>query len=458
VAGTRVGKTTSVVIPILLEHQGPTIATSVKADLVDATIRQRQLISGSTDGVMIFDPAGITRYKSSSWSPILASQTWSEAQATASSLVAAGMSDGGENSEYWTQTSSSLISVLLHAAAIKKIGMKGCLAWLNLLTTASDDERMSIYEAIQQAQAQGASSMIEQKFRAFCGEDKKTQANQVSMVKSILGVYENERVLELADGDDPITYERLVSGNNTLFLVAPPAEQLQYKSVFACLIEHLIDRGMKDGTPLDPPLCVMLEEAGNVAPLPKLPTYLSTSAGLGITFCTIWQSLSQIKETYGENGIGTVLENSGGLIVLGNIRDQETLNRLSQMVGDEEVRETKSISRAHDGTKSETISIQPRPLLHPAVIREQKMGEGILILENRPPIKLNMRQYFDDPILSKLAGNHSTPNAVTPQPAIATTTMKQLPRPCPLELPQGLDRLLSRIDAEYYAKNSRPQP
>ena len=61
-------------------------------------------------------------------------------------------------------------------------------------------------------------------------------------------------------------------------------------------------RGVGDRT------VVLLDEAGNIAPLKDLPGYASTARSHGITFVTIWQDLAQIKSIYGDRA-HTVLNN-----------------------------------------------------------------------------------------------------------------------------------------------------
>ena len=64
------------------------------------------------------------------------------------------------------------------------------------------------------------------------------------------------------------------------------------------------------GGTLRRPCLVLLDEAGNVAPLVDLPAYAATARSHGISFVTVWQDLSQIDSIYGE-WAATVLNNRG---------------------------------------------------------------------------------------------------------------------------------------------------
>ena len=53
---------------------------------------------------------------------------------------------------------------------------------------------------------------------------------------------------------------------------------------------------------------ILLDEAGNIAPLPDLPAYVSTARSHGITLVTVWQDNAQITAIYGDRA-RTVLNN-----------------------------------------------------------------------------------------------------------------------------------------------------
>ena len=65
---TRSGKTAALVIPNLLDWEGPAIATSTKSELVDVTAGHRQ----SVGPVYVYDPTGAIgdRFRTVTWSPI----------------------------------------------------------------------------------------------------------------------------------------------------------------------------------------------------------------------------------------------------------------------------------------------------------------------------------------------------------------------------------------------------
>src|SRR6266542_3903436 len=76
-------KTSAAVIPGILEWQGPLVATSVKPDVLRATLAAR-----SRKGeVLVLDPLGASGLQSAQWTPVASCGTWAGAQQTAVQLA-----------------------------------------------------------------------------------------------------------------------------------------------------------------------------------------------------------------------------------------------------------------------------------------------------------------------------------------------------------------------------------
>src|SRR5207245_1836212 len=65
----------------------------------------------------------------------------------------------------------------------------------------------------------------------------------------------------------------LDGGRHTAYLCAPAHEQRRLQPLFATLVQeivaHAYERTTQTGTPLDPPLLLVLDECANIAPLPS---------------------------------------------------------------------------------------------------------------------------------------------------------------------------------------------
>ena len=66
------GKSAGLAIPALLEWDGPAVATSIKTDLLAATIARRRALGE----VFVFDPFGLSGVHAHTWSPLHGAHTW----------------------------------------------------------------------------------------------------------------------------------------------------------------------------------------------------------------------------------------------------------------------------------------------------------------------------------------------------------------------------------------------
>jgi type IV secretion system protein VirD4 len=126
---TGCGKTAGFAIPALLEWKGPIIATSVKADLIHASIEHR-LDKGK---VWIYDPTESTRRESAGWSPLDECQTWPGAMRIAAWLCEAAQPrvDSVNDGDYWYTQARRALAPYLYAAALSGQTMRDVVRWID---------------------------------------------------------------------------------------------------------------------------------------------------------------------------------------------------------------------------------------------------------------------------------------------------------------------------------------
>jgi type IV secretion system protein VirD4 len=126
---TGCGKTAGFAIPAILEWNGPIIATSVKTDLIDATIAHRRQVGS----VLIFDPTSCTAMPAADWSPLHSCKTWVGAQQMAAWMCEAAQSrlDTLSDGDYWYAQARKALAPYLLAAAIGDATMSDVVTWID---------------------------------------------------------------------------------------------------------------------------------------------------------------------------------------------------------------------------------------------------------------------------------------------------------------------------------------
>src|SRR5699024_12610922 len=88
------------------------------------------------------------------------------------------------------------------------------------------------------------------------------------------------------------------------------------------------------GARLYPPLLLCLDEIGNLAPLPSLPTLMAEGGGTGITTLAVLQSLAQARDKWNEHQAGAIWDASIVKIILGGASNSRDLQDLSTLIGE----------------------------------------------------------------------------------------------------------------------------
>lgn len=390
---TQSRKTSGFAVPSILEWEGPVIATSVKADLVGDTIAHRRRIGE----VACFDPSGSTGLPSTRWSPLPAARTWPGARRVASAMTDVGRTSVGTMSDgdFWYATATKMLAPLLFAAASAGLSMTDVVRWVD---TQEESEVLQLLDATGVVEAIAAA-------RALFGKEERQRSSIYTTAETILEPFGSEGADGLGGDAPDIDPSRLVTGPNTLYLCAPAHDQRRLSPLFTAVlrqvVEHVFDTVTRTGTPLDPPLLVVLDEAANIAPLADLDAVAATAAGHGIQLVTIWHDLAQITARYGARA-PTVVNNHRAKVFLSGISDPSTLDYASHLIGDEEVL-LPAFTAGGQGGPTTTRSPSSRRLAPPHALRRIPAGEGVLVYGGLPPAWLGLRTFFDDPVLARRA-------------------------------------------------------
>ncbi len=205
----------------------------------------------------------------------------------------------------------------------------------------------------------------------------------------------------------------LLDGGGTLYVCAPAHDQRRWSPLFTAVVRevltHAVTRVARTGTPLDPPLLVVLDEAANIAPLSDLDTLASTAAGHGIQLVTVWHDLAQVSARYGARA-ATVVNNHRAKVFLSGISDPSTLEHASALIGDEEPWATSTTSGGPGGPTT-TRAPSARRLAPPDALRRIAPGEGVLVYGGLLPARITLRSWMDDPGLAVRARPPGVPRA-----------------------------------------------
>ncbi|MDA8312076.1 MAG: type IV secretory system conjugative DNA transfer family protein [Actinomycetota bacterium] len=338
---SRSGKTSALVVPNVLSAPGAVVATSTKPDVLRLTAGARSAVGWC----LAFDPTGRTELPPGvhrvGWSPVHAASTWHGALGVADAMVrtARGRPSGalGAGAEgHWTERAGALLAPLLHAASLDKVPMRKVLHWV--------DRHDGVPALDVLAARLGDDAVPTDLLAGILSTDEREQSGIWSTASGILAAYRSPGAL--ASTEAPLLdADEFCNGPHTLYVCAPAAQQQLLAPLVVAMLSQVRDaayrRASRDGAPGAPsgahPVVFALDEVANIAPLPDLPSLVTEGPGQGLLTLACLQDLSQARARWGEEADAFV-SLFGTTVVLGGIADRRTLEGISALGGDREVR------------------------------------------------------------------------------------------------------------------------
>jgi type IV secretion system protein VirD4 len=409
VGPSRSGKTTAAISGIL-EWDGPAVLSSVKSDLLAATVGWRS----QHGDVKVYDPTrtlGQSQLEPASWSPVGQAVTVVGAQRAARALCDAaprGGVDGGI--DFWLAQAEILLSGLLFVAHHAHKDMGRVCEWVLLqdrpgdlgpgeVKTCLDDLLGHRDEAVMTGAIEASRGVM-----AIWDMEDRTRSSVYATAQTVVWPWSDPEVAASSRGRS-VDLDWVLSAKNTVYLCSPIEDQKRLAPAFGGLLNDLIAqvyrRVAATGAPLDPPLLVVVDEAGNT-PLRALPEYASTLAGMGVLLVTIWQSLAQIEAAY-ERQADTILTNHLSKVFYAGLSDPASLRYVAQVLGDAEVVTRSASSGEGLGRSSSQLSTSNLALAPPHTLRQMRPGDALLLHGTLPPAHIRTRPFYRDHRLAERA-------------------------------------------------------
>lgn len=396
------GKSAGLAVPTLLEWHGPAVASSIKTDLLAATIARRRALGT----VLVFDPFALANVSTDTWSPLHGARTWDGALEVAWRLAAAGELDqrGVEGGDFWAIAAEQRLAPLLYAAAAGGEGIDSVVRWTYGQGSRQLDETLArlARDAVDEAKLADAHAAYDA-VHAFEAQADRTRSSIEATAQALLRAYRFARVARSARSCE-ITPDRLLDEGATLYLIGDAKASKLLRPIFLALLSEIVDRAYERATlaggRLASPLLLCLDEAGNVAPLPNLAEIASTAPSHNIQLISIFHDLAQARSRYGQQA-ETVVNSHRARMLLPGVADLETLRYFSGLAGEEEAADRTRTTGSGGTTRS--TSIRRRPLIAPEALRQLAPDHALLLYGRIPPTELTLRMWFADHRLRRLA-------------------------------------------------------
>lgn len=246
--------------------------------------------------------------------------------------------------------------------------------------------------------------------------------NAPGTTKSYVGVltgkisFINDLGISYLTSDSDLDFEDFTSKPTVFYLIIPDDREERHNLALLCisqLYKRLVDKANSSkGGKLDKHVYFILEEFGNMPPIPKFDSMITVARGRNILFEMACQSYAQLETKYGADGRKTIMQNSNTQIYLGT-DDQETRDSFSKMCGevqlvyeDKTTSESKTVGgKAEDGGKNvqsgSNIQRTTRPLITPYQLGQIERNTIIVKMFRFNPMQIRQCPAYETPFFYK---------------------------------------------------------
>lgn len=392
--GPRMGKTTSQVIPAIVDAPGVVLTTSNKRDIVDDTAK----ITASRGEIYVFDPQRIAEgFEQRPWffDPLDTIRRDPAIMDAASIALAdifktAALGDTSKGDAYFSEGGRDLLARMFLAATLDNRPITDAFLWLS---DPDDKTPLSILVS------DGQWPLIAEGLRATYALTERTRSGvfgQALQMAAPLGRKETARWVTMQSGAHRFDADAFVrSQADTLYVLskegADNAAALT-TALTAAVLKAAERYGEQCGGRLPIPLVAALDEAANVVKWPELPQLYSHYGSRSIILMTILQSYAQGVGVWGEDGMEALWSAAAILLYGGGVRDEKMLTKLEALIG--EYQEWSSSVSISEGKRTVSSQKHDRKILTVAELASMGNNQALVFASKRRPLVAQLEPYW----------------------------------------------------------------
>ena len=387
IAGSRAGKSSTVLIPNLLHYPASTVSVDPKGELARATAARRARMGQRT---FILDPFNETGLANASYNPFSElGQGRPEHVAADAAQVADALIIPNNKDPHWTDSARNLVRgiiLLLLATAPSRVTLRE----LRRLLCGTPPELEALFTAMTECDA--FDGIVSNIGRTFLGKNERELASIMSTAQEQTAPLDD--VLHVTERSD-FRLSDLRSGKLSIYLVLPGMRmgthyrwlRLMIQLALAALERCPVPRGAL-------PVWFVLEEFPALGHMRSIETAAGLMAGFGVKLWSVLQDLTQLQTHYPKSW-ETFLGNAGVIQAFGNA-DITTTEHLSKMLGATQVTEWQDIrvtasamSQGDIGRREHVRNVRLLDANEITLHFSRESGRQLILVPGRPPIYLN---------------------------------------------------------------------
>lgn len=408
IAPTRSGKGTGIVVPTLLTWRDSCVVYDLKEENFQRTAGERSKFSD----ILYFNPNSLQTTRFNPFDEIRSGECEvRDAQNIANMIIEP---DRPGVHDHWVRTGNSLLTAaILHVRYAGDPWERNLNGVVKLLSRPDKTLTETLQEMLETKHLRDDNNKplkphpgVAAAVRDVLNKSGDDKSSVVSTVMGYLGVY-RDPLLANATSCSDFTIDSLVNGQRpkSLYMVIPAGDIDRLRPVIRIMVNLICRRlteravmGERRDQEHGHKMLLMLDEFPALGRLEFFESALGFLAGYGLKAMLVAQSLSQLKQVYGERS--SILDNTH-VRVMFRPETIETAEYISKTLGQTTVRYKTKSEGGKKGSPflssvNESVHFGSRPLLTPREVMELPDDEALVMVGGGKPIRAKKIRYFDD--------------------------------------------------------------
>lgn len=387
IAPSGAGKGVGIIIPTLLDYDGPVLVTDVKAaENFHVTARHRKSLGRE---IYALDPFNKTGQASDSINILdylnpQSEEVVDDAAMIASLLVPVPNQVSGNSKHFYDRARSIIQAMILYVVCSEEFccDEKTLFQVYKLICQRGEDFKdMLIHISVQEDLAYGQPARVASSLLTTAPEEI---SGSLNTVRNELGIFDSP-LIQKVTSKSTIDLHKLVQNKADLFLCIPLEKLKTYSRLMRLIISIAFSVALKNEQRSQKPLLMVLDEMSLLGSIPAVDEALVAGRGYGVKILAVAQNLELIQKISPE-AWETFLE-SNLLVFIGptGLKSSEYVSKMLGTSTIETVSKSKSENQQKGSLRSsstsenqgEAQSYQGRSILTPDEVRF--MGEDMVL-------------------------------------------------------------------------------
>ncbi|MDQ0636361.1 type IV secretory pathway TraG/TraD family ATPase VirD4 [Arthrobacter pascens] len=414
--GPRTGKSTSRVIPAILDAPGAVVSTSNKRDVVDGTRGVRVL----TAPVWVFDPQKIAQEEPDWWWNPLSYVTDEEKAYKLTQHFAVGSRlPGSKPDAYFDPKAEDILSSYFLAAALGELPITQVYLWVTEQVSQEPIEILKEHD--YELQYKGLESTLKladkQRDGIFGTAEKMIQC--LKSRNTLRWVAPARGASVATDPRRQFNPRDFAASQETVYILskegAGSAAPLT-TALTVAIAEAMEERAERSGGRLPLPALFALDELANVVRWAGLPDQFSHYGSKGLIVMGILQSWSQGVELWGEANMRKIWSAANVKVYGGGVAEEGFLRALSDLIGDYSYTNV-SVSSGKSGSSRSRQEGKER-IFDVSNLAELDRGRAVVLASGAPATLVRTLPWYTGPHKEAVEASIKTYSPRPEEPAV----------------------------------------